>query len=418
MAINFSVNDYIRVVQDYVTLVLAPAANSITMQGTVAALGYFQKSVAQVLEIGTVTVTENNLFSFTRPYIRLVPLEQSHVNYHGGLGVILYFDNDTQINDSLEYSTAYIDDILSTKALNNTGFSIPKFSTVYHTGFDVPTQLPTIALASAAVAASSSILGITEDAIGNGASGSVLIEGSVSGINTVGGVINGQLFLSNTPGQIAFVAGTVSSVIGRVESVGVLGSIAIRGVPAGGSGGGGGSAGNTGIQGVTGFYGNTGIQGLGVTGLMGPGGGQGATGIVGNTGLPGVQGNTGILGGTGVQGYTGIPGIASTTGLQGVTGLIGNTGILGFTGLLGNTGLQGNTGLLGGGFQIEFIPTVANSQTAFTLPSTPLFSAAVLMIINTATYYQPTYFTISGTSVTWLNIFILASTDNVAFIYS
>tara|TARA_B100001109_G_C18642689_1_gene371365 strand:+ start:308 stop:616 length:309 start_codon:yes stop_codon:yes gene_type:complete len=65
----------------------------------------------------------------------------------------------------------------------------------------------------------------------------------------------------------------------------------------------------------------------------------------------------------------------------------------------------------------NFTPSVANDQTAFTLPTTPTRPDGVVMIINGASYFPPTYFTVSGTSVTWLDLFTLVSTDAVQFKY-
>lgn len=126
-----------------------------------------------------------------------------------------------------------------------------------------------------------------------------------------------------------------------------------------------------------------------------------------------IQGATGagIQGATGIQGTTGLIGTTGIQGIQGVTGFIGSTGILGETGIAGSTGL-------GTGGDSLYIPSVANDQTAFTLSPTPTNTASVVMLINGGAYFAPTYFTVSGANVTWLNAFALQSTDAVAFRYT
>ena len=139
---------------------------------------------------------------------------------------------------------------------------------------------------------------------------------------------------------------------------------------------------------------------------------QGVTGLLGLTGIygqTGIQGVTGFYGQTGIQGGTGIQG---STGIQGVTGFYGQTGIL------GNTGIQGVTGLGTGGDTMYIPVSVANDQTMFTLSPTPTNTVSIIMFINGGAYYPPTYFTASGSTVTWLNAFALISTDAVAFRYT
>lgn len=99
---------------------------------------------------------------------------------------------------------------------------------------------------------------------------------------------------------------------------------------------------------------------------------------------------------------------------QGATGI----SIQGATGLLGATGIQGITGIGAGGDTL-FIPmSVSNGQTLFTLSPAPINTTSVLMLINGGAYFAPTYFTVSGANVTWLNAFMLQSTDAVSFRYT
>jgi len=169
-----------------------------------------------------------------------------------------------------------------------------------------------------------------------------------------------------------------------------------------------GATGIAGIAGATGIVGVQGATGFGVQGATGIQGAQGATGI---QGLQGTQGATGIQG---LQGDTGIQGLQGDTGIQGLQGTQGATGIMG---LQGDTGIAGVTGLGTGGDAL-YIPTVANDQTMFTLSPTPTNTVSIVMLINGGAYFAPTYFTVSGANVTWLNAFALQSSDAVAFRYT
>ena len=57
------------------------------------------------------------------------------------------------------------------------------------------------------------------------------------------------------------------------------------------------------------------------------------------------------------------------------------------------------------------LPVTADGQTALTLPATPKNAASVILEINGVDYRNPHDFTVSGTTVTWLNGFILKTTD-------
>jgi len=54
----------------------------------------------------------------------------------------------------------------------------------------------------------------------------------------------------------------------------------------------------------------------------------------------------------------------------------------------------------------------------FTLSPTPTNTVSILMLINGGAYYAPTYFTVSGADVTWLDAFVLVSTDEISFRYT
>lgn len=103
------------------------------------------------------------------------------------------------------------------------------------------------------------------------------------------------------------------------------------------------------------------------------------------------------------------------TGANGVPGPQGVQGPTGPTGDQGDQGPQGPTGPAGPGGLTPHTPVVANNQTVFTLPFSPNDPALVLVVVNGATYVPPDYFTVSGTTLTWLNRFPLRTTDTIRF---
>lgn len=108
----------------------------------------------------------------------------------------------------------------------------------------------------------------------------------------------------------------------------------------------------------------------------------------------------------------GPPGPTGPPGSAGVTGGVGPTGPVG---LQGDQGPAGPTGLAGPGGLVPHTPTVADNQVLFTLPFTPNDPALVLVVVNGATYVPTVYFTVSGTTLTWLNVFPLRITDTIRF---
>lgn len=63
----------------------------------------------------------------------------------------------------------------------------------------------------------------------------------------------------------------------------------------------------------------------------------------------------------------------------------------------------------------SFTPT--NGQTAFILSSVPISNDRIFMFVNSATYIVGNDFTISGSTITWLNAFTMATTDIVTVRY-
>ena len=141
MAINFSVNDIVIVNQGYVSITLG-ALTSLTARNATSILGSFGRNILTVANTGNID---------GKSFIRLVP-PTGHPKYNNGQGLNVFFENDEQLNDSLELSSAFFCDYLYKKVLNSSGSTLPKDSVVYQTGFDTTSQLPTVDLASAAAA--------------------------------------------------------------------------------------------------------------------------------------------------------------------------------------------------------------------------------------------------------------------------
>jgi hypothetical protein len=380
MAINFTVGEFVIANQAYTKKIL-PTIIGIRKQ-TLGSLGVIGSNPSEVLETGMTPDSQS--------FIRLRPQDTTSPAFRGGKGTIIYFPDDAILNNSLERTTAYLDDKCCVKALNLSGSLITKGALVYQIGFDTSQQLPTIDLASGANPAMAAVLGLASADIPDTECGSIIFSGSFEGLNTsIFSNVGDRVFLGDPAGTFSNVAGTVEALIGRVLSIdSVNGSISLV-QSLGGSGSG--AMGATGLKGCTGLQGETGLGTQGVTGLaLGATGIQGVTGILGidgqtgiqgvqgtggvtgleglqgltglalgSTGLQGDQGATGVGGGgcTGIQGETGLglPGNTGLQGIQGDTGIKGCTGIqgLGSTGVQGETGIQGTTGAAGGGTGLQ-----------------------------------------------------------------
>ena len=108
--------------------------------------------------------------------------------------------------DSTQNTLAYYNDIannlihlgqeVQVKVINNTGSSIPIGSPVYITGTSSGFAYPNIALAKADVQATSAVIGLTTQAIANGAAGYVTTEGILQPCNTGAFTVGQILYLS------------------------------------------------------------------------------------------------------------------------------------------------------------------------------------------------------------------------------
>ena len=108
--------------------------------------------------------------------------------------------------DSTEKALAYYNDVssaivhighdLQLRVINNTGSTIPNGSPVYITGTSSGQTYPNVALAKADVAATASVIGLTDGAIPNGAIGYVTSSGVIDNVNTGTFTVGQVLYLS------------------------------------------------------------------------------------------------------------------------------------------------------------------------------------------------------------------------------
>jgi hypothetical protein len=98
-------------------------------------------------------------------------------------------------NDSSALAVHVSQDLIF-KVINNTGSTIPNGSPVYITGTSSGQTYPNVALAKADVAATSSVIGLTNGAIANGATGYVSSQGTIDNVNTSTYTVGQVLYLS------------------------------------------------------------------------------------------------------------------------------------------------------------------------------------------------------------------------------
>ena len=108
--------------------------------------------------------------------------------------------------DSTAHSLAYYNDSanavvhigqdIQVKVINNTGSTIPNGSPVYITSTSSGQTYPNVALAKADVAATSTVIGLTNGAITNGSIGYVTSQGTIDNVNTGAFTVGQVLYLS------------------------------------------------------------------------------------------------------------------------------------------------------------------------------------------------------------------------------
>ena len=78
----------------------------------------------------------------------------------------------------------------------------------------------------------------------------------------------------------------------------------------------------------------------------------------------------------------------------------------------------GGAGSPAGGLRLEDIGPAGVSQTAFALPSTPSNPNAAVLFADGVEYSSPTFFTISGSTLTWLDVaFTFSGGERVEILY-
>jgi hypothetical protein len=98
-------------------------------------------------------------------------------------------------NDSSALAVHVSQDLIF-KVINNTGSTIPNGSPVYITSTSSGQTYPNVALAKADVAATSSVIGLTNGAIANGSIGYVSSQGTIDNVNTSTFTVGQVLYLS------------------------------------------------------------------------------------------------------------------------------------------------------------------------------------------------------------------------------
>jgi hypothetical protein len=185
------------------------------------------------------------------PYIRVIPRNQFSHFSRDGRGVVIYFENEDDRNKAFSYGSALFPDSSNEiiRAYNDTGSVITCGSAVYHLGFNETMGMPNIALASAASASTSVVIGLAAIDIADGSAGPVVIRGDFSGIDTSSLTLNQIMLLSNTPGAFDDTGGTTSVNVCKVTAVsGTEGTVYVFGCAAGPSNGGGGGGGGVTVE--------------------------------------------------------------------------------------------------------------------------------------------------------------------------
>jgi hypothetical protein len=98
-------------------------------------------------------------------------------------------------NDSSALAVHVSQDLIF-KVINNTGSTIANGAPVYITGTSSGQTYPNVALAKADVAATSAVIGLTNGAIANGATGYVSSQGTIDNVNTSTFTVGQVLYLS------------------------------------------------------------------------------------------------------------------------------------------------------------------------------------------------------------------------------
>jgi hypothetical protein len=183
---------------------LSVTGSPITTSGTLAlaysgtALPVANGGTGVTTSTGTGSVVLSTSPSLTTPtqvtYENWTPISEpsyteGRVWYDSNAHALAYFNDASS-------SVAHVGHELQVKVINNTGSTIPNGSPVYITGTSSGQTYPNIALARADVAATASVIGLTNGAIANGAFGYVVSTGTIDDVNTGSYTVGQVLYLS------------------------------------------------------------------------------------------------------------------------------------------------------------------------------------------------------------------------------
>jgi len=247
-------------------------------------------------------------------------------------------------NDSSALAVHVSQDLIF-KVINNTGSTIPNGSPVYITGTSSGQTYPNVALARADVAATSSVIGLTNGAIANGAIGYVTSQGTIDNVNTGTFTVGQVLYLSPySAGQL----------MNTIPPTGITVQVGIA----------------TFINSSTGHIYVKQTTPLAVPASI-------ITGTVAvNQGGTGVQTITGYVKGSGTSAFTGSSTIPTTD----LSGTITNA-------QLANSAItiNGTSTSLGGSISVGTVTSVAaTAGTGISVTGSPITSSGTLTITNTA----------------------------------
>jgi hypothetical protein len=293
-----------------------------------------QNSVVTVGDTGAVSGVLSEQFTPTT-----APSYSEGLVWYDSTEKALAFYNDSSLQ------AVHVNQDLIFKVINNTGSTIPNGSPVYVTSTSSGQTYPNVALAKADVAATSSVIGLTNGAIANGAIGYVTSQGTIDNVNTSTFTVGQVLYLS------PYSAGQLMNTIpptGITVQVGVATFINS-------------STGHIYVKQTTPLA----IPASIITGTLGvPNGGTGATTL------------TGYVKGSGTSALT-ASATVPTTDLSGTVtnAQLANSAIT----------INGTSTSLGGSVSVGTVTSVAaTAGTGISVTGSPITSSGTLTITNTA----------------------------------
>ena len=168
-----------------------PSAGIANSTGSAWDTSYSTTGTGSVLALATAPTLNNPTISNYENWtgISAPTYTEGRMWYDSAAHALAYY------NDS-STSTVHIGQDLIIKVINNTGSTIANGSPVYITGTSSGQTYPNIALAKADVASTSSVIGLTNGAIANGAIGYVTSQGGIDNVNTGTFTVGQVLYLS------------------------------------------------------------------------------------------------------------------------------------------------------------------------------------------------------------------------------